>query len=149
MTRTYYILGMAAEHHERESVSDAMRRRAASRDLLPGLAVLIVSEASLIAVSPHASASGWHLAWVLSPLVGIGLLVWAQVRMLVRFDERERAQELSAMAIGFGVVMVALAVVGVLQAAGLGQVRQQLSITTGLGIAAWVIASMLLKRRAL
>lgn len=148
LTRSLYVAGMASEHHERESVSDIVRRRAASRDLLPGLTVLIVSEASLIAVSPDASASGWHLAWALSPLVGIGLLVWAQIRMLGRSDERERAQELSAMAIGFGVVMVALAVVGVLQSAGIGQVRQQLLITTGLGIAAWLVASLLLKRRA-
>jgi hypothetical protein len=125
-----------------------VRRRAASRDLLPGLAVLIFSEASLIAQSPDASASVWHLAWALSPLVGIGLLVRAQMRILRRSDERERAQDLAAMAIGFGVVMGSLAVVGVLQAAGIGGVRQQLQITTGLGIAAWVCGSMLLKRRA-
>ena len=147
-SKSLYVTGMASEHHERESVSETARRRAASRDLSPGLSVLVVSEASLITASPDASASGWHLVWSLSPLVGIGLLVWAQIRILGRSDERERAQELSAMAIGFGVVMVALAVVGVLQAAGIGPVRQQLLITTGLGIAAWVIASLFLKRRA-
>ena len=139
---------MTSQYRERESISDRVRRRAASRDLLPGLAVLIFSEASLIAQSPDASASVWHLAWALSPLVGIGLLVRAQMRILRRSDERERAQDLAAMAIGFGVVMVSLAVVGVLQAAGIGGVRQQLQITTGLGIAAWVCGSMLLKRRA-
>jgi hypothetical protein len=139
---------MTSQHRERESISDRVRRRAASRDLLPGLAVLIFSEASLIAQSPDASASVWHLAWALSPLVGIGLLVRAQMRILRRSDERERAQDLAAMAIGFGVVMGSLAVVGVLQAAGIGGVRQQLQITTGLGIAAWVCGSMLLKRRA-
>ena len=139
---------MTSQHRERESISDRVRRRAASRDLLPGLAVLIFSEASLIAQSPDASASVWHLAWALSPLVGIGLLVRAQMRILRRSDERERAQDLAAMAIGFGVVMGSLAVVGVLQAAGIGGVRQQLQITTGLGIAAWVCGSVLLKRRA-
>lgn len=139
---------MASEQDERDSVSDIARRGAASRDLLPGLAVLVVSQLSLIALSPDASASGWHLAWALSPLVGIGLLVWAQVRMLGRSDERERAFELSSMAIGFGVVIVALAGVGVLQAAGIGDIRQQVQITTVLGIGAWVVASLLLKRRA-
>ena len=139
---------MTSQYRERESISDRVRRRAASRDLLPGLAVLIFSEASLIAQSPDASASVWHLAWALSPLVGIGLLVRAQMRILRRSDERERAQDLAAMAIGFGVVMGSLAVVGVLQAAGIGGVRQQLQITTGLGIAAWVCGSVLLKRRA-
>ncbi len=133
---------------ERRSVSDIARRRAASRDLLPGLTLLIVSQASLIAVTPDASVGAWHLAWALSPLVGIALLVWAQLRMLGRSDERERLQELSAMSIGFGVLMVALAVVGVLQSAGIGHVRQQVLVTTGLGIAAWVVASLLLKRRS-
>ena len=138
---------MASKHEERQSSSDVARRRAASRDLLPGLVVLIVSEVSLIAASPDTSAGGWHVVWALSPLVGIGLLIWAQIRMLGRSDERERAVELSAMAIGFGVTITVLAAVGVLQAAEIGDARQQLQITTGLGIAAWIVASLLLKRR--
>ncbi len=110
--------------------------------------MLVISQMSLIALDPDASAGPLHLAWALSPLVGIGLLVWAQVRILGRSDERERADELSAMAIGFGVVITALAAAGVLQAAGIGDARQQLQITTGLGIAAWIVASLLRKRRA-
>lgn len=139
---------MSSQDRERKSASDIARQRAASRDLLPGLAVLIVSELSLIALSPDPSAGTWHLIWALSPMVGIGLLVLAQIRILGRSDERERAEELTAMAIGFGVVIAALAAVGVLQAAGIGDSRQQLQITTGLGIAAWIVALLLLKRRA-
>jgi hypothetical protein len=138
---------MGSEHEERHSSSDIERRRAASRDLSPGLAVLIGSEASLIAGSPDTSAGVWHLAWALSPLVGIGLLIWAQIRLLGRSDERERAVELSAMAVGFGVVITALAAVGVLQAAEIGDARQQLQITTGMGIGTWIVASLHLKRR--
>ncbi len=109
--------------------------------------MLVVSQMSLIALDPDASAGGWRLAWALSPLVGIGLILWAQLRILRRSDERERAVELSALAIGFGVVITALAAVGVLQAAEIGDIRQQAQITTFLGIAAWVLASLLLKRR--
>lgn len=138
---------MGSRHEERQSSSDVARRRAASRDLLPGLVVLIVSQVSIIAASPDTSSGGWHAVWALSPLVGIGLLVWAQIRMHGRSDERERAVELNAMAIGFGVTITVLAAVGVLQAAGIGDARQQLQITTGLGIAAWVVASLHLKRR--
>ena len=134
---------------ERRSASDIARRRSASRDLVAGLTVLVASELSLIALDPDASAGPLQLAWALSPLVGIGLLVWAQVRILRRSDERERADELSAMAIGFAVVIVALAAVGVLQAAGIGDARQQLQMTTGVGIVAWIVASLLRKRRAL
>ena len=134
-------------NEDRPSSNELARRRAASRDLAPGLVVLVVSQVSLIASDPDASAGGWHLAWALSPLVGIGLLIWAQIRMLGRSDERERAVELSAMAIGFGVVITALAALGILQAAEIGDIRQQLQVTTVLGIAAWVVASLVLKRR--
>jgi hypothetical protein len=132
----------------RLSSSELARRRAASRDLAPGLVVLVVSQMSLIISDPDASAGAWHLVWALSPLIGIGLLIWAQVRILGRSDERERAVEMAAMAIGFAVVITALAALGVLQGAEIGDVRQQVQITTILGIAAWVIASVLLKRRA-
>lgn len=87
------------------------------------------------------------LAWALSPLIGVGLLVWAQFRMLGHSDERERTVELSAMAFGFGVVITALAVVGILAGAEIGDIRQQVQVTTVLGAAAWVVASQLLKRR--
>lgn len=148
MTKTLYSKDMAVSNEDRHSRNEQARRRAASRDLVPGMVLLVASQASLIASDPDASASGWHLAWTLSPLVGIGLLVWAQFRMLGRADERERVVELSAMAVGFGVLITALAALGVLQAADIGDVRQQLQIVTMLGIAAWVIASTLLRRGA-
>jgi hypothetical protein len=138
---------MALQHRERSSTSDVARQRSASRDLAAGVVVLIVSEMSLIVSDPDASAGPWHLAWALSPLVGIGLLVWAQVRILGRADELERADEMFAMATGFGVVIAALAAVGVLQAAEVGDARQQMQITTGLGITAWIVVA-LLRRRA-
>ena len=112
------------------------------------MVLLVASQVSLIASDPDASGGGWHLAWALSPLIGIALLIWAQVRILRRSDERERGVELSAMAIAFGVVITALAALGVLQGAGIGDIHQQLQITTFLGIATWVVALLLLKRRA-
>jgi hypothetical protein len=136
-----------SNHEHRRSVSDIARKRSASRDLIPGLTILIVSQMSLISLDPDASDGALNLAWALSPLVGIALLVWAQARILARSDERERAQELSAMAIGFAVVVSALAAAGVLQSADLGDARQQMQITTGLGIATWVAASLVVKRR--
>ena len=139
---------MTPMNDHRHSSNELARRRAASRDLAPGMVVLVVSQCSLIASDPDASAGGWQLLWALSPLIGIALLTSAQVRMLGRSDERERAIELSAMAIAFGVVITALATLGVLQAAKIGDIRQQLQITTVLGIAAWVVASALLKHRA-
>jgi hypothetical protein len=125
---------------ERESRSDVTRKRAAMRDLIPGLVALVVAEATLIAADPDATSSGWHLVWSLSPLIGIGMLAWGQVRILRRSDEWERLGQLSAMSIGFGVFAVLLAGVGVLQAAGIGDVVQLMQITFFAGIAAWVAA---------
>ncbi len=105
---------------ERKSASDVARERAASRDLLPGLVLLLLTEGTLLVADPDAGSSPGHLAWALSPLLAIGLLAWGQVRVLQRADERERLQHLTAMAVGFGVVIVTLAAVGVLQAADLG-----------------------------
>lgn len=144
---SFTVQVMTPVNEDRPSSNDLARRRASYRDLAPGLAVLIISELSLDAFEPDASAGGWRLAWALSPLVGIGLLVWAQLRMLQRSDERERAVELSAMAIGFGVVIAALAALGVLQASEIGDVGQQVQITTLVGIGSWVVASGVLKRR--
>lgn len=137
---------MQSTDDTRPSSSELARRRAASRDLAPGMILLVLSQMSLIAFDPDTS-DGWYVLWALSPLVGIGLVVWAQFRILARSDERERTVELSAMAIGFGVVIVALAVIGILQGAEIGDLRQQVQITTVLGIAAWAAASLLLKRR--
>lgn len=68
--------------------------------------------------------------------------------MLRRSDERERVVELSAMAVGFGVVLTALAALGVLPGAEIGDIGQQTQITTFLGVGSWVLALLLLRRRA-
>jgi len=65
---------MTSTTPERDSRSDVTRRRAATRDLIPGLAALVIAEGSLIVADPDATSSGWHMLWALSPLVGIALL---------------------------------------------------------------------------
>lgn len=125
---------------ERESRSDVTRKRAAFRDLLPGLVVLVVTQGTLLVADPDATSSGWHLVWSLSPLLGIGLLTWGQVRILRRSDERERLKQLTAMSFGFGVFAVTLATVGVLQGADIGNAAQQTQVTFIAGIVAWVAA---------
>lgn len=133
---------------ERKSASDVRRERAAYRDLLPGLVLLLVTQGSLLIADPDATSSGGHLAWALSPLLAIGLLVWGQARVMRRADERERLQQLTAMSVGFGVVITLLAAAGVLQGADIGDAAQQTQITFILGIAAWVVALEVTRRRA-
>ena len=115
-----------------------MRARAAWRDLLPGLIVLVATEVSLILGAPDAGAGAGELVWSLSPLVAIGLLAWGQLRVLRRSDELERLQQLTAMAVGFGVLVVSLAAVGVLLAADLGDATQLTQLTFVAGIVAWI-----------
>jgi len=131
---------------ERNSRSDTARQRAAFRDLLPGLVVLVLTEGSLIVADPDASSSPWALAWSLSPLIAVGLLVWGQLRILRRSDERERLVQLGAMAVGFGTFAVLLAASGVLQAADIGDPAQQSQITFAAGILAWVGATAVAQR---
>ena len=131
---------------ERKSTSDVSRERSASLDLLPAMLVLVLSEGSLLVADPDARSSAWHLVWSLTPLLGIALLAWGQFRALRRADEWERLQQLRAMAVGFGVMTVLLAGVGVLQAAELGDVGQQVQITLGAGILSWAAASEIPRR---
>lgn len=133
---------------DRKSASDVARARAAYRDLLPGMVLLVVAEGTLLVADPDAGSSGWHLAWSLSPLVAIGLLVWGQVRILGRSDERERLDQLKAMAFAFGVFAVLLAAAGVLQAADIGDPTQQMQITFIAGIVAWIGALEIRRRRS-
>lgn len=87
------------------------------------------------------------MLWSLSPLLAIALLAWAQVRILRRGDERERLTQLGAMAFGFGVVIVVLAAIGVLQGASISNPVQLSQIAFGAGIVAWVCALAVSERQ--
>ena len=89
---------------ERKSVSDVARERAATRDLIPGLAALLVTQGTLIAVDPDATSSAWHLAWALSPLIAIGLLVWGEVRILRRSAELGNPVQQTQITFAVGIV---------------------------------------------
>lgn len=133
---------------ERKSASDVIRERAAFRELAPGLVALLITEGTLLIADPEATSSGWHLAWSLSPLLAIAMLAWGQTRVLRRADERERLQQLTAMAIGFGVFAVLLAAAGVLQSADIGNAVQQTQVVFIAGIVTWVAALGILARRS-
>ena len=133
---------------ERKSASDIARERAAIRDLAPGLTALLVTEGTLVIADPDATSSGWHLAWALSPLLAIAMLAWGQFRVLRRADERERLQQLTAMAAGFGVFTVLLATAGVLQSADIGDAVQQTQIIFIAGIVSWIAALGVLAGRS-
>lgn len=139
---------MAEASARRTSTSDIARRRAAVRDTLPALVLLIFTQASLVGFDPDASASTWNLLWSLSPLVPALWLGWAQLRILRRADELERLQQLEAMAIGFGAVMLLLVTGSILDASDLAAPRQWLQLAFIGGVLAWSGALALITSRA-
>jgi len=129
---------MAETEGERKSTSDAARERAALRDMVPAVVLLIVVQGSLLLLDPDGGASTANVVWSLLPMVPALWLVWAQLRSLRRADELQRIVQLEAMSIGFGATLLLALLGGLLDAAGIGDPRQSLQITFIGGMLAWL-----------
>lgn len=138
MTRVLYDRNMDGTERERKSTSDAARERAALRDMVPAVVLLIVVQASLVLLDPDGGASTANVVWSLLPMVPALWLVWAQLRSLRRADELQRIVQLEAMSIGFGATLLLALLGGLLDAAGIGDPRQSLQITFIGGMLAWL-----------
>ncbi|MCX4515957.1 hypothetical protein OHA27_38255 [Streptomyces sp. NBC_01619] len=127
----------------RQSRSDMVRARAWFLDWSPALIALVLL--SLVAeLGLFGSAGSWKLFWSLLNLAPGLWIVRAVVRSLRRADEYQRRCQLEALAIGFGVLVMALFTVGLLQAAGVGDLRHLVQISFIGSILIW-IAALLLK----
>ncbi|MET8299059.1 hypothetical protein ABZ729_36775 [Streptomyces sp. NPDC006678] len=127
----------------RQSRSDMVRARAWFLDWSPALIALVLL--NLVAeLGLFGSAGSWKLFWSLLNLAPGLWIVRAVVRSLRRADEYQRRCQLEALAIGFGVLVMALFTVGLLQAAGVGDLRQLVQISFIGSILIW-IAALLLK----
>ncbi len=139
---------MPTTHAERKSSSDAAREHAAWRDAAPAIALLVITQGSLIWFDPARPSNVAGVAWALSPLVAIAWLVWCQIRNIRRADEFQRVQQLQALSIGFAVLIVLLAGVGLLHAANIGDLAQQTQVVFVSGILAWVSALAVISARS-
>jgi hypothetical protein len=136
-TMFLYIRHMTQSREERDSRSDKVSGRAMILDWLPALIALMVL--SLIQeLGLFGSDGTWKLFWSLLNLAPALWVVRAVVRGLRRADEFQRRRQLEAMAIGFGVMMMAIFTVGLLQAAGVGDLRQLVQISFGGSTLVWV-----------
>jgi hypothetical protein len=132
-----YIRHMTESREERDSRYDKVSGRAMILDWLPALIALMVL--SLIQeLGLFGSDGTWKLFWSLLNLAPALWVVRAVVRGLRRADEFQRRRQLEAMAIGFGVMMMAIFTVGLLQAAGVGDLRQLVQISFGGSTLVWV-----------
>ncbi|GGK42076.1 hypothetical protein GCM10010124_38590 [Pilimelia terevasa] len=135
------------ENDTRPSRSDVARTRAEWRDGWPAVLLLVVlaviTETGLFGADGDAA-----FAWSLAHLVPAGWIVVAQVRGLRRADEYQRRSQLEALAVGFAAVMSALYVIGLLQSADIGNLRQQVQITWIGGVLVWLAVRWLKTHRA-
>ena len=119
---------MSPSEEKRQSRSDKVRGRAEIIDWLPAVIVLVLL--GLIAELGLFGADGsWKLFWSLLNLIPGLWIVRAVVRSLRRADEYQRRRQLEALAIGFRVMMMAIFTVSLLQAAGVGDLRQLVQIS--------------------
>lgn len=133
---------------EHKSSSDVARENAAWRDAVPAIGLLILTQGSLIWFDPSRPSTPAGIVWALSPLVAVAWLVSGQVRAVRRADEFQRTQQLEALSIGFAVVVVLLAGVGLLHAAEIGDLAQQTQIVLLSGILAWALALAVISARS-
>ncbi|MCX4908656.1 hypothetical protein [Streptomyces sp. NBC_00878] len=138
-TSFLYVCRMEKSSENRQSRSDTVRARAWFLDWLPPAVALgllsLISELGLFG-----SAGSWKLFWSLLNLVPGLLIVRAVIRSLRRADEYQRRCQLEALAIGFGVLIMAIYTVGLLQAAGVGDLRQLVQISFIGSILTWITA---------
>lgn len=133
-------------HRERSSASDVQRDRALLRDALPAVLALVVIQVGLGVAVSGSSEGGWSLLWWLLPLLPAAWLGWAQSRSVRRADEFQRVQQLAAMAVGFGVMLMLSLAGGLLAAAGIGGQVRWLQITFIGGLAAWLVSLAVAER---
>ena len=133
---------------ERSSLSDVARHRAATWDVVPGVVALVAVQASLLMVDPDGRASAGNLLWSLLPIAPAVWLVVSQVRSLRRADERQRIDQLEALAVGFAVAIVVSFAGGLADAAGIGSPRQSLQLSFILPVVAWIAALAVKSARA-
>ncbi|WNO76681.1 hypothetical protein [Streptomyces sp. AM8-1-1] len=130
---------MEKSPENRDSRSDMVRARALFLDWLPAVVALVllslISEFELFG-----SAGSWEVFWSLLYLAPGWWIVRAVVRSLRRADEYQRRCQLEALAIGFGVLTMAIYAVGLLQAVGVGDLRQLIQISFIGSILIWIAA---------
>ena len=140
----FTVISMASEH---QSTLERRQNRAALRDAVPAVVLLVALEVIVASLDLHAESNPWHLAVALSPLVAGIWLAWVQVRAVRRSDEYQRVLHLEALSVGFAVAMLVAMTGGLLSAVDVGSDAQFLQLTFITGILAWVGTLAVLTRR--
>lgn len=119
---------MKRSSEKRPSQSDKVRGRAEILDWLPAVVVIVVLGV-IGELGLFGSDGSWKVVWSLLNLLPALWIVRAVVRSLRRADEYQRRRQLEALAVGFGVLMMSIYTTGLLEAAGVGDLRQSVQIS--------------------
>ncbi len=133
---------MSKTTDRRQSASDKARGRAALRDAVPFVVVIVALQVPVYLLNPNGERTAWFLVWSFAPLVPVLWFMWAQVRSLRRADEYQRMRQLEAMAVGFGTMILLSLAGGLLEVARMGDPRQSLQVTFIGGVLAWIGTSV-------
>ena len=131
----------------RASRREQEQDRASWRDATPALLVLAVAFVAMLTIN-EPGPSPVRLLWVVLNVVGVGLLLRAELRGLRRADEFQRRLQLEALGIGFAATVMLTILAGLLVGAGLSEARPWLTISTVGGFIAWLGARALLTWRS-
>jgi hypothetical protein len=131
---------------KRQSSSERIRARAQIRDWLPAL-ILLGALAAIAELGLFGANGSGKLLWSLLNLVPALWIVRAVVRSLRRADEYQRLAQLQSLAIGFGTLMMAIFTAGLLDAAGVGNLRQSVQIAFIGSTLVWIAALLIKTQR--
>jgi hypothetical protein len=138
---TLYFQIMKRSPEKRDSQSDVRRGRAELWDWLP-VAATLLPVSVIFELRAFGSDDSLKLFWSLLNVVPGLLIVRVVVRNLRRADEYQKVAQLEALAIGFGVMMLATFTIGLLQAGEVGDLRQLVQISFVASMLIWIAALM-------
>jgi uncharacterized membrane protein len=122
----------------RASETGAERDRAARRALfIEGTPVVVLGLVALPLGSQPATTATGKALWISVSVLFVVAVVVVVYRAIRRGDEYQRKIQLESMAVGFGAVLVALQIAGLLAAAGIGELRQSFQLIIIGGIFVW------------
>jgi hypothetical protein len=121
-----------------ETSLELRQRSAYRRDFIPSILGYVVVLAVSLSLAGEAVDSTGEWVLVMLPVVPALWAVRAVVRQLRRLDEYQRMLQLEAMAVGFGVAMVAAITVGFVGVAGSATLAAGW-IIYGAGMLAWLV----------
>lgn len=139
---------MPRRAENRPSLTEQQSSRAAFREAVPAVVLLVLAQAVLYPVDLDAGRNPWHLALALLPLPPALLVMWGQARNLRRADEYQRILQLEALAVGFAAALLIAMTGGFVMSAGYDVAAPVVSATFVGGILAWEIALALRTRSA-